>query len=697
MTTTTAGQPATSAPTPRRGLWNRELAHYPGPAMRFTSLAIVVVATIILYYEFYLAGAVAAHIITQYHMSFVYYVNISVIGYVLGAVASFLAGVADRYGRANIVVVGLIITGLLSLVGIPNAHSKLAFGILFVAIGFVEGVILVATPALIRDFSPQLGRASAMGFWTLGPVMGSLVVSIAVSNTSDTTPWQDQYIACGIVGLVVAGIALFGLRELAPVLRDQLMVSSHDRALIEARAKGIDVEASLRHPFRQMLKLDIIGSAFAISVFLIIYYIAVGFFPIYFQTVFGFSQHKANALGNWNWAFNAIGLVVIGVVSDRVRVRKPFMIVGSIGAIIFTILFLSRATHPATSYSTFVWILVGLSLSLGVAYAPWMASFTETVERRNPALTATGLAVWGLIIRIVIAVSVFFVPHVVNTVTTLVDRGSTVQAAAGGLDPKLSASENAAVKAVAADPTIVTKTQTLATQYQAQLGTAAKIDAATQAALAANPADQAAQVKALSEISGLPAADVGTVATLFAQHAPALAAGQAVDPTTQVALLTNPTDQVAAAKAVQEVVAKLGITPAEALARLQDLRSIPVAQLLLVQQDGTKVQDAVAQLTALAKVPAADLLFLKQYGTALQDPKVQASLKYLQANAGAVQKAAKDSPKQWQKYFWIAVGGEIVFIPLIFVMAGFWDPRKARKQELEHEQWVAAELAKLNT
>ena len=99
--------------------------------------------------------------------------------------------------------------------------------------------------------------------------------------------------------------AAIWLRELAPALRDQLMVSSRDRALIEARAKGIDVEASLKRPFRQMLKLDVIGSAFAISLFLIIYYTAVGFFPIYFQTIFHFTQSQANALGNWNWAFNA--------------------------------------------------------------------------------------------------------------------------------------------------------------------------------------------------------------------------------------------------------------------------------------------------------------------------------------------------------------------------------------------------------
>jgi MFS family permease len=44
-------------------------------------------------------------------------------------------------------------------------------------VSFVEGIILVATPALIRDFAPQVGRATAMGFWTIGPVLGSLTVS----------------------------------------------------------------------------------------------------------------------------------------------------------------------------------------------------------------------------------------------------------------------------------------------------------------------------------------------------------------------------------------------------------------------------------------------------------------------------------------------------------------------------------------
>ena len=47
----------------------------------------------------------------------------------------------------------------------------------------MEGICLVATPALIRDFSPQVGRATAMGFWTSGPVIGSLIVSVVGSAT----------------------------------------------------------------------------------------------------------------------------------------------------------------------------------------------------------------------------------------------------------------------------------------------------------------------------------------------------------------------------------------------------------------------------------------------------------------------------------------------------------------------------------
>ena len=546
-----------------RMLWYRQLDHYPDTGRRIGFLAIVVAATIILYYQLYVAGAVAPQILAQYGMSFRFYVDISVFSNAIGAFSSVLAGLADRWGRANMVAYGLGITALLVLFGVPNAPNKWTFLILVVAVGFVEGIILVATPALVRDFSPQLGRASAMGFWTLGPVVGSLVVSIVASTTlSHLVAWQDQFTICGIVGVGVFLIAVLGLRELAPGIRDQLMVSMRDRALIEARAKGIDIEDSLRHPWRQMLKFDIIVSALAISVFLIIYYTAVGFNPIYFETIFGFSPSQANGLGNWLWAFDAGALVIVGLLSDWLKVRKPFMIVGAVGAAVMTIIYLGKATDPHTGYYEFVLILSLLAAFMGIAYAPWMASFTETVERRNPALIATGLAVWGWLLRIVVAVSVFVLPYVVSSTTPLVQYGAIGQKAQAIIksDPNVSI--------VLAHPAIFTE-------------------------LAKYPKN-------------------------------------AIPP----ALLS---------KAVAEV--------------------------------------GIKDLTAVAS-----------------DPKITSEIGFLQAHAkelAQVQTAAKVTPGQWQNWYWVCVGGELVFLPLVLVMAGRWSPSKAREDLEEHERLVAAEMAKL--
>jgi MFS family permease len=411
-------------------LWHRELDSYPETRQRVLYLAITVLATITLYYELYVGGSVSTLLLINLHMSFTFFVTALAFGNLIGAFGSLFAGLTDRLGRANLVVFGLFFTGIFVAFVLPEANSKWVFTIEGFVVGVVEGICLVATPALIRDFSPQVGRATAMGFWTSGPVLGSLIVAVVGSATipavvKDPRFWTHEYRICGIAGIVVFVIALVGLRELSPRLRDQLMVTMRDRALIEARAMGIDIEAALRHPFRQLLKLDIVVSAVAVSLMLLIYYTAVGFGVIYFSTVFGFSVKNANGLGNWNWGFNVLAVILIGVISDRFRVRKPFMVVGGIGAAVMVVVYLSQAGgHP--SYYTLALILALLSFSLGVAYTPWMASFTETVEARNPALTATGLAIWGWIIRVVVFVAFLIIPHVITSVTPLVSYGSTV-------------------------------------------------------------------------------------------------------------------------------------------------------------------------------------------------------------------------------------------------------------------------------
>ena len=460
-------------------LWHRQLDTYPDTGPRVLYLAITVLATIMLYYELYVVGSVSTLVLADLHMSFTFFVVILAFGNLIGAFGSLFAGLADRLGRANLVVGGLLLTGIFTAFIIPATTSKWPFGIATFVVGLVEGICLVATPALIRDFSPQVGRATAMGFWTAGPVVGSLIVAVVGSATipavvHDPGIWTHQYRICGIAGLVVFVIALIGLRELSPRLRDQLMVTMRDRALIEARAKGIDIEAALRHPWRQLLKPDVIISAIGVSLMLLIYYTAVAFAVIYLTTVFGFSVKDANGLGNWNWGFNVIAVILIGIISDRFRVRKPFMVIGGVVAAVMTVVYLEQAGHHPSYYTLAIILAVG-SFFLGVAYCPWMASYTETVEARNPALTATGLAIWGWIIRVTIFIAFLIVPAVINSVTPLISYGPTVSAYAARYGSEITFAQT--------HPQVVAT----ATTYKTQLANAQKF-APELAVIQANPA-----------------------------------------------------------------------------------------------------------------------------------------------------------------------------------------------------------------
>src|SRR5207244_7947108 len=110
-----------------------------------------------------------------------------------------------------------------------------------------------------------------------------------------------------------------------------------------------------------------------------------------------------------------------------------------------------------------------------------------------------------------------------------------------------------------------------------------------------------------------------------------IATGAAIDPATQAALQANPANPAALAKAVGEIATKFQIGPVQATARL----------------------------VQLAKVPKEDQAFLAAHG-----PQVV--------------EAAAAAPGQWKNWWWVCVGGELVFIPLILLMAGRWSPRRAR-------------------
>ena len=260
----------------------RDLEHYPTGRSRIWYLTLAVLSTITLYYEFYVLASVVPILQLKFGLSLTNYVYMIVLANLLGAITAIFGSLSDRIGRCNLIIFGLLITGI-DTIAIAFAPTLSLFVILYLLLGFVEGIILVVTPALVRDFSPRLGRATAMGFWTVGPVGGSVLATIVASLTLPlfSNSWQSQYIISGIVGVIVFVVCFLYLRELSPGLRDQVMTSVREKEKVEEHAHSIDTAAAIAHPWKQMLKLSIITSSLGISVFLLIYFAAVGFFPLY--------------------------------------------------------------------------------------------------------------------------------------------------------------------------------------------------------------------------------------------------------------------------------------------------------------------------------------------------------------------------------------------------------------------------------
>ena len=586
-------------------LFVHEIDEYPAPGKRTAYLALAVLATIVLYYTYFTQTGVTPQILVSYHMSFSFYVWIVVISNLLGAFASLPASKTDKLGRSNVVIYGLLVIGLLVAFGVPACNTEWEFLFVICLLGVVEGAILVATPALVRDFSPQPGRASAMGFWTVGPVAGSLITSIVAAHTLNhflatggTNGWKSQFVISGVSSIVVFVLALLFLKDLSSRLRDQLMVSEHDRALVEAKARGLseaDVVAATAHPWRQILKFDLVGSAVGISVFLLLYYAASAFFTIYWATVFkdpsgiNLSTAQANDLNAWFWWADIAALIVFGILSDFLKVRKPLMLAGAIGSMIMLVLFINVANNPHTGLDTIITIEVLLAACISLCYAPWMAGYTEMVEARNPALVGTGLALWGWILRLTVGLSFIFLPLVVNSVNPVVDNLQYAQTTLNGKPFN-------------------------AQQFQ--------ID---------HPKSVAFAEANASWLTVLQKPEIAPVVG---------------------ALNTN-------------------LTPANL----------------------TAFQHAVAAYPGVYEKTIANAATLK----VLVVP-YEVQLGYLAAHQNQLTNllnGVSKSPTQWQKWFWICLGGMVLFIPTIWLNRGRWNPMKAREDEEQHKADVEAELKEL--
>jgi MFS family permease len=374
----------------------RELAVYPTGRRRIWLLTIAVLASLAANFETTLS-TILPLLMTDLKMSLQVYGLIGAASVLVGGLSAGFGGIlSDKWGRTAILVPTLTVTAACNFL-LATVDSVTGLFVVRCLMLFIEGAGITITASLVRDFSPRLGRAQAFAFWTWGPVGAGFLASAIAGLTLPLfdNAWQSQAIIMGCVSLVMCTVVIWQVAEPSAALRNRIMAEEEAVAPEEQIDPG-KVRELLKHPH---LWAHVLGN----TAWNILYWTFAIFSAAILVQTFGLTTAQANLAGATGIILNALTVVVIGRISDRLRLRKPFILVGTIGTAAVLAHYITMIGSGA-GFGHIVVVYAGLYLFMGVAYVPWMASFSEDAEDVDPSLQGAALGLWGMTVRVMIVV-----------------------------------------------------------------------------------------------------------------------------------------------------------------------------------------------------------------------------------------------------------------------------------------------------
>ena len=261
----------------------------------------------------------------------------------------FAGRIADRSGRKPVAIVGAAIFVIASLL-CAQAHTSSHFLIGRFIQGIGAGSCYVVAFAILRDTLDDRRRAKVLSLLNgitciipvLAPVLGHLIML--------KYPWQSLFYTMTGMGVMVAVLSVFILRETRPTAPPQAASPQHDAG-----------ESLLNRFFLSRLLIT------TLSVTVILTYVNVS--PVLMMEEMGFDR------GTYSMA-----MALMAMISMAVSFSTPFLAAG---------VTLSLATRQAVTLIGLGMICAGFSVGFGVAMSQALGPFTL---RAGVASSVLGIA-----------------------------------------------------------------------------------------------------------------------------------------------------------------------------------------------------------------------------------------------------------------------------------------------------------------
>jgi sugar phosphate permease len=225
--------------------------------------------------------------------------------YALGLFCSGYVG--DRVGARRLIGYGLCASALCcALFGAMNAATW--FGVLFFLNGLAQSTGWPGTTRAMSEWTTPRNRGTVMAFWATCYQVGSIVASDVAAYLLRRSGWRAAFFGPAVWMLAVAVLIFLFLKR-----GDQPIEKTSDEQALEARVARTSAQRSAwRNP---------VLWSFGASYFFIKYvrYALLFWLPYYLSGTLGYAADRAAYVSNSFEAGGIAGVIVIGVLSDRVR------------------------------------------------------------------------------------------------------------------------------------------------------------------------------------------------------------------------------------------------------------------------------------------------------------------------------------------------------------------------------------------
>lgn len=285
----------------------------------------------------------------------------------IGLVLTLIAwgAVTDRVGERVVIAGGLALTTLTVVAAWVTAGDPLLLGIAFLAAGMTSASTNAASGRVVVGWFPKERRGLAMGIRQMSQPLGVTLAAVTVPVFTETT------------GIRTALVLPFVLCALLTVLC-AVGITDPPRA---ARSTGATA-AEHRNPYRSSTFL---WRVHLVSVLLVVPQFTLSTYGLVWLVGLGWSTPAAGLLVGASQFVGAVGRILVGAWSDRVRSRVgPLRVVAVAAAVVMGVLALVDASHWAAAA---VFLVVATSVTVadnGLAY-------TSVAEAAGPSWSGRAL------------------------------------------------------------------------------------------------------------------------------------------------------------------------------------------------------------------------------------------------------------------------------------------------------------------